>query len=71
MRTTVDPSASRGGEVFGRILSGVAGGKNRMGTYNRAGQFEVFDKTQYGRWMKGNHPEPGESQPHGQHQETD
>ena len=71
MRTTADPRASGGGEVFARYPLWGAGGKNRMGGYNRAGQFEVFDKSQYPRWMKDNHPEPRESQPHGQHQETD
>ena len=57
MRSTTDPRALGHGEVFARYPI-WAGGRTRMGGFNRTGQFEVFDKSHYARWMKKNRVEP-------------
>ncbi len=59
MRTTTDPRATGHGEVFARYPI-WAGGRTQMGGFNRTGQFELFDKSKYARWMKENFAEPAD-----------
>ena len=45
-RTTDDPRAAGRGEAFARYPI-WAGGRTQMGGYNRSGQLELFDKSNY------------------------
>jgi len=56
MRTTADPRASGGGEVFARYPIRAGGSPGKMGDYNRTGQLELFEPSRYAQWMKENGP---------------
>ncbi len=53
MKATDDPRATGDGEIFEHYPVWCGGG-GQMGGYNRSGKLELFDESEYARWMKEN-----------------
>jgi arylsulfatase A-like enzyme len=54
LKATDDPRATGDGEIFSHYPVWCSKGKGQMGGHNREGQLEIFNQSEYARWMKKN-----------------